>query len=122
MDKSIQVVYIIDQYSVALNVGAIDNVELGQKFLIYTLSKDTIVDPSTGESLGSLEIVKGTGKVTHLQEKLCTISSCEYTTNSNKVITRSPVFGYSETKEKISTDKEQKPFIDVAVGDFAKPI
>lgn len=122
MDKQIQIVYVIDQYSVALNVGAVDNVELNQRFLIYTLSADTIIDPSTGESLGPLEIVKGTGKVTHLQEKLCTVSSCEYASNSNRVITRSPMLGYSSEKETISTDKEQKPFNGVVVGDFAKPV
>lgn len=65
---------IIDDYTIVINKGSKNGVKEGQRFLIYEIGEE-IFDPVTKESLGKLEIVKGTGKVAHLQENMATISS-----------------------------------------------
>jgi hypothetical protein len=61
---------VINPYQVAINKGALDGITFGQRFTIYELSEQDIMDPTTKESLGKLETIKGTGKVVHIQEKL----------------------------------------------------
>jgi hypothetical protein len=55
---------------VALSAGTEQGVKEGEVFVIYSLS-DMILDPSNGESLGQLEIVKGRVRVFYVQEKMC---------------------------------------------------
>src|SRR6266508_2456411 len=69
------VVEVIDDYTVVINRGSRDGIRGGQRFVIYAQSSEQIRDPESGELLGYLEIVKGTGKVTHLQERLATVES-----------------------------------------------
>ena len=54
---------IINEYKIVINRGSEHNIRLEQRFLIYSLSHEEIIDPITNEPLGYLEIVKGTGKV-----------------------------------------------------------
>lgn len=120
--KDIYVVKVIDDYRVVLNAGSDDEISLGQKFLIYSVSAEPLYDPKTNESLGYLEIVKGTGKVTHVQEKICTIESCIYHKNSTKIL-RKPVFAYlGETIEECCDAPVQEPFDNPEVNDKAKPL
>ena len=79
MSKQIKIVHVSDDNcDVSLNVGSINGVQEGDKFLVYSLSDHEIVDPDTWESLGYLEFVKGTGEVVHVQDKMCTITSVTY--------------------------------------------
>jgi hypothetical protein len=55
---------------VALSAGTEQGVKEGEVFVIYSLS-DMIVDPSNGQLLGQLEIVKGRVRVFYVQEKMC---------------------------------------------------
>ena len=70
-----KVAKIIDEYKVVINAGSRQDVCEGQKYLIYAIDNNEIFDPDTGRSLGYLEIVKGTGIVTHVQEKIATLES-----------------------------------------------
>ena len=97
-------------------------ISLGQKFLIYSLSDEEIIDPDTNQSLGYLEIVKGTGIVTHVQEKLCTLESDVYHSSSRKVIRTSPFAAFGSSTEEIESNKAQEPFNDARTGDFAKRV
>lgn len=116
---------IINDYKIVINRGIEHEIRLGQRFLIYNLSNEQIIDPVTKESLGYLEIVKGTGKVIHVQEKMATVES-DKTEISKTIITKKrspylppPVLG--DPIEEISSPK-QVPFDSVQVGDKAKPI
>ena len=73
-----QVVQIIDDTRLAINRGSIHKVRLHQRVLLYCLSSEEIKDPETGESLGYLEIYKGTGKVITVQDKISVIESDRY--------------------------------------------
>ena len=74
-----KVVEIIDDgMKLVINAGAGTGIEPGQRYLVYALSDYEIMDPDTGKSLGFLELVRGTGKVTHVQEAMSTIESDVY--------------------------------------------
>ena len=111
-----------NDYKVVINAGGNQGIKTGQRFLIYSLSEHEIIDPDTNESLGYLEIVKGTGKVIHVQEKMCTIESDVYETSQpTKIIRKGPMLGLGITEERTTT-RDHMPFSDPAIGDFAKQI
>jgi hypothetical protein len=72
-----KVVSISDEFTVIINKGRESGIVIGDKFLIIGLG-EIIVDPDTQEELEQLEIVRGKAVVTHVQEKISTLQSCEY--------------------------------------------
>ncbi len=126
---SIKVAKVIDSYSLVISKGSDDSIKPGQRFLIYSVGEE-IIDPDSQESLGKLEIVKGTGKVTHIQPKMATIQS-DMQTPASKTIRRIKkndpfgnlvgIFGRDEVIEE-SLPTETMPFEDPEVNDIAKPI
>lgn len=110
---------------VVINKGERDGVKLGQRFLVYSDGQE-IFDPISKESLGVLEIVKGTGRVSHLQEKMATIES-DLKGQSERVIRKkgnsaiSNAFGFGE-EEIITPSTEKLPFENPLVGDKVKPL
>lgn len=123
MSKIFKVVKILDNYKLVINAGSEQHVSVGQKFLIYSLSDEEIIDPDTKQSLGYLEIVKGTGVVTHVQGTMSTLESDIYHSSSKKVKRTSPfsVIG-SSVEEEIESEKTQEPFDDPQIGNFAKRV
>lgn len=126
MNKKVKVVNIINSFKVALNVGANDGIKEDYTFLIYELSDDEIIDPDTNKSLGKLEIPKGKGRVTNVQDNLCIIESSQYKhRNIEETSTPGYLTGYlgsgigSTIKR---TEKEQVPFDNPHVGDYAKRV
>jgi len=115
------IVTVIDDYKVVINRGSQNNIKKNQRFLIYGLSDNDLIDPETGNSLGRLEIVRGTGLATHVQERLTTISSDMKRISSRKTVRKQGLLTlYPE--EIIESDTEIQPFEDVKIGDLAKPI
>ena len=127
----IKVAKVRDKYCLVINKGSNDGIKVGQRFLAYSLGEE-IVDPDTKKSLGQLEIVKGTGKVTHLQSTMATIQS-DMKTSPSKIIRRikkkdpfglgalSGALGRDEIIEE-SLPTETVPFHGIEVNDIAKPI
>lgn len=119
-----KVAKVLDEFTVVINKGANDGIKKGQKFLIYNLAEE-IIDPDKNESLGSLEIVRGTGKVTHLQETMATLGS-DMTNDLGRSVRRfkrpslAAFFGPEEIEETIPA--QTIPFNNVQVGDLVKPI
>jgi len=123
------VVEVLDGYKVAINRGSLHEISKGQRFLIYILSNEEIIDPDNGKSLGYLEIVKGRGKVTHVQEKMSTIESDEKETFSERIIKKpytSPLakaLSLGDREEEVEIIKPSFiPFDDPQIGDKVKPI
>jgi len=108
-DRPIKVVKVIDQTRVIINRGSFDEVGVNDRFLIYQHGEE-IYDPDTNESLGRIEIVKGRGVVTHVQERMATIES--YLHEKPSVLS-------SPLPDKFA---RQVPFNDPEVGDIARPI
>lgn len=113
-----------------INKGSNDGLKEGLRFLIYQLSDEDIIDPVTKQSLGKLEIVKGTGKITHLQGTMATIESDQYERKQPRKIIKTSstnhfglIFQPQRTIEEIdSGESTQIPFDNPQVGDFAKQI
>lgn len=123
--KNIKVVHVLnDDYKVVLNVGRNDGIRNNQRFLVYALSDHEIIDPDTKKSLGFLEIVKGSGKVVHVQDNMCTIESDKYksTPVRKKIRNAGVLSSLYEPVEEIVTTNEHFPFDDPEIGDLAKPI
>ena len=99
------VVNVIDEYSLAINLGSRENISLGDKFLVYFLSKEDIIDPETKESLGKLEYVVGQGKVIHIQEKMSIIESIEERVENKKTIRKTSSNIFSPKQEEVIEPK-----------------
>ena len=112
-------------YKIVINRGSEHGVAKDQRFQIYGLSDEEIIDPENGESLGRLEIVKGTGKVVHIQPKMATLKSTEESVTTERKIVKNrsslSVFGRGE-EETITPTTRRLPFNEPEVGDKVRPI
>jgi len=126
MDNEMQIIVIkvIDEYTVVINKGEEDGIRFNHRFLIYSLDDEPLIDPITKKTLGTLEIVKGTVKVKHMQPHLTTLVSDQYSKPSRTITKRkNPLLGAfdnSITTEEISDDKELIALDNPSVGDCAK--
>lgn len=112
---------------VIINKGGNDGIKKGQRFIVYSVGKE-LFDPDTNESLGNLEIVKGTGVATHVQEKITTITTDNYK-RIPKRIPQNSLYNLltglpsNTNKEYIEEFEETKiPFKDVKKGDLVRLI
>ncbi|MBO0348455.1 hypothetical protein J0895_04915 [Phormidium pseudopriestleyi FRX01] len=109
-----RVAQVINPAQLVINRGSLHDVKVGQRMLIYRRGDQEIKDPESGESLGYLERVKGTGQVIHVQEKICTVES-----DKKKYPRRiKSVLGLTED----IIEGEALPFEHPEVGDLVKPI
>lgn len=122
MKTTIKVVNVIDDYKLVLNIGSNDGAKEGQKYLIYEVGTEEIFDPDTNESLGFLELVKGTGIITHVQPKMSTIESCIYDKSSSKTVRRNPISVLSDYVETVDSNQTQRPFENPRINDLAKRV
>ena len=121
------VVKIITDDKVVINRGTRHNIKEGQRFLLYSLSEEEIKDPVSGKSLGYLETVKGTGKITHVQEQMSTIESDKIEAPERKIIKKTSVGLFfpmrtESEEETITPSKKIEPFDNPQEGDKVKPI
>lgn len=112
-------------FELVINRGSLDGVREGNTFVVYYVEPEELIDPETQESLGKLEVVRGTGVATNVQEKMTTIKSNRYENNSGTIIRRNsnPFGGISaliggETIEHPA--KDLIPFDDAKRGDKVK--
>lgn len=111
------VIKVIDEFTLVINKGERDLVKVGNRFLIYK-EDDELKDPITGESLGILELVVGSGKVIHVQDAMCTIKS-DRTERSKKIIKQNRYDILAGTTEFETIDI---PFENPKEGDKVKQI
>lgn len=71
-----KVLKVLSDYEIVINIGRDGGVEKGDSVRVYAIG-DMITDPETGEEYERLEIVRGNGKVTHVQQKISTVLSSE---------------------------------------------
>lgn len=117
-----QVAVVQDEFNVVISRGSKDNVKVGQRFVIYGMGPE-VVDPETRESLGLLEVVRGTGVVVHLQDKIATLRSDRKHQPTKRVVKSNPLLGWQMGQEEtIYEQSEPRPFDAPSVGDLAKPV
>lgn len=122
---------VLTAFKVVINRGSTDGVEIGDRFLIFGYG-DEITDPDTGESLGTLEVVKGIGKVSHVQDRIATVESAKTRKPEPRVkrTRRESGFGIGmmlghpddETVEERQGEPVAVPYDDVKEGDRARPL
>lgn len=112
-------------FELVINRGSLDGVREGHTFVVYYIEPEELIDPETLESLGKLEVVRGTGVATNVQEKMTTIKSNRYENKSGTIIRRNnnPFGGISallggETIE--HPTKDLIPFDGAKRGDRVK--
>lgn len=128
---SIKVARVLDEYTLVINKGANDGIKAGHRFLVYSLGEE-IIDPDTQNSLGNLEVVKGTGKVTHIQPTMATIQSDMKTSPAKTIrrIKKNDPWGISAIVSALGTDEvveetlptQTVPFEAPEINDIARPI
>jgi hypothetical protein len=119
------VVRVLDPYTLVINRGTAHGVKEGQNFVIYGISEEELVDPETQKNLGFLEIVRGKGQASHVQENLSTIAATRrYAPTRIIHMTKSSFpFGIPEETETVEpVASELIPFEGARVGDKARPV
>lgn len=106
--KELRIAHILNPAQLVLNAGSTDGISPNQRFLIYGISEDEIIDPITKLSLGHLEIVRGTGKVKFIQETMSIIET--------DMIIGSPI------QRALSDGLKSKPFDKPEIGDCVRII
>lgn len=109
---------VIDDCKLVINKGAIDDIRQDQRMLVYSLDGEEVKDPNTGESLGFLEVYKGTGKVIQVMEKMSIIESDRINHLFKGTVPKSPL------PKQIFNQYYSRllPFREPQVGDLVKPI
>ncbi len=117
MSNTFHIAAIKSPTEIVINGGSFHGIKEGQRFLIYSLDGEEIFDPITKKSLGKLEVVKGTGKVTFVHENMCTITSDMYRKQTEiERLGHIGLFGQN------SSDTIHQPFENPKVGDYVKRI
>jgi hypothetical protein len=111
-----KVVDVIDPIRLVINRGAQQGVRIGQRFIVFGLGPE-VTDPETNLSLGRIEIVRGTAKVSHVQELMATLTSDHVT--PRRVKSSQSLFGLGAQEDTIM---EKEPFDEPERGDHARPI
>lgn len=125
-----RVVYVpSDPFEIVINAGS-SKVKIGSRFLIIGTGEE-IHDPSTGKVLDVLEIIRGTGKVIHVQENISTIRSIMKTRKAGPIkrIVKEGLNGMSfmfnnteRVVEETQVEEEDMPFSNVVIGDYARQL
>ena len=66
---------VLNSREVAINKGSDDGIRVGMIFKILSTKGSEIQDPDTGETLGSVDLVKTSVKVTAVQERIAVAST-----------------------------------------------
>lgn len=122
-----KVAKVVDAYKLVINRGREHGIREGQRVLIYEVGDEQILDPDTGESLGNLELVKGTGKVFQVEDKYAVVESDK--THQRLRIDqggdRVAQLFLGDFRTFLATQPKEivpSPFDNPRVGDFVKPI
>ncbi len=121
-----KVASVLDPTHLVINRGGKDQVAIGKRFIVFGIGPE-IIDPETSKSLGSVELVRGTGRVVHVQDSQATIESDKMEPARRRII-KSPTFNPWKTtfdmgqEEIIESSSVAEAFNEPRVGDFARPI
>lgn len=121
-ETTYKIVMIISPYQVVINGGIEAGLKKGQRVLIYGVG-EMIKDPETGEDLEKIEIVRGTGRIIHLQAKIATVESDMKEDRpitikrKSGLGTMSTIFGETEETE---INRKEIPFDEPQVGDCVR--
>jgi hypothetical protein len=107
-----------DVWNFIINAGENDGISNGQKYQVFSLGKE-IFDPSTKESLGRFEIIKGTAVVVHVQDRMSKLRS-----DNKTMAIRENINALMALSSNNKPDYYQKsvPFSELTIGDLVRRI
>ena len=119
-----KVVHKLSPTELVINIGRSHGVQEDSRFIVFALG-DEIPDPDTGESLGTLEIVRGRAEAKHVQEKMTTILSTEkrrVPRERQRLVFGSPFTSSITPRTETVTEEVEvpAPFEGVQVGDLVR--
>lgn len=85
MKTTFKIAKIVNDYTFIINGGSTDGVEEADEFNIVQKEDFEVLDPDTGESLGSYELIKGKIYATNIYPKfsICETRTYQQTVNTN---------------------------------------
>lgn len=107
---------IIDQYTIAINIGKDKGVSNGMKFHVLE-PNITIKDPQTGETLGEFDYIKATVEIITVYERFSIARSCETITT---LVLPFPSIT-SEKRKKLLADS-YRANMKIGIGDIVRLI
>ncbi len=117
-----KVISIIDEYTLVLNKGKKDNMMVGDKYYVFYLGADDIIDEDTNENLGKIEYIIGKGQITHVQDNMSQLKSItKEVVKKKKIIRTTSQISFMDKEEEIIEPEENLvPFKEPAVGYYAR--
>lgn len=98
------VAQILTERELALNKGKQDGVEIGMRFVVLNRRGRDILDPVTGQSLGSVELEKAIVKVVRVYDKLAIARTFRTYENQRKFLLPAEFLGLSDVRrERVET-------------------
>jgi hypothetical protein len=121
-----KIIKVQDETHVVINKGSDQGIKIGQRYMLYRVTDETLIDPDTEKDLGKLEIALGTGKVTYVKDGWATIESDMPYPPRSRTITKNSfpiasIFGSPQEITEVPSES-MRPFQDPDKGDYAKPI
>lgn len=113
---------VTDSHTLVINRGSDHGIKKGDHFLVYYVDPEELIDPESGESLGNLEIVRGTGTAIHVQPKLTTLKSNRVVSKGRVIRRQSGVLAAFGSEVVEEPEREAMPFERPEVGDKVKPV
>ena len=116
-----------DTLEVVINQSTKQGVKHDDRFIVSGIGPH-IIDPETGKDHGELELIRGQGVVTHVQDELATLRPVERSrTRPPKRIIREAdasirFFSNGRVLEEELAPEIEMPFQGVCLGDFARKI
>lgn len=117
-----RVVRVLNANELVINLGADDGITTKTRFLVFRREDEEITDPVTNQSLGRLEVVKGTARVKHLQDKLCTVRSDRHETRKVPIFSVFGSLSRAPSKGDFEEETYTVPFENAQVGDAVRVI
>lgn len=128
MEKQIKIAKIISTTELVINAGLNQNINVGDKFqIIDKVGSEPVIDPDTGESLGTLDIIKGTVEVTSVYPNMSIVHSAR---TINPVLQASAgLLSPYQVRKDLNVDKAQitggapeNENAPIKIGDIVIPI
>lgn len=117
-----RVAKVINDSKIVVNRGSGSGITVGRRMVLYSVGEE-IIDPETQESLGQLEMPKGTGVVTSVQPSMCIVESDRVRKGRVKKVIRRPTMAFMlDTAEEVleTAPDESLSFDNAEAGDYVR--
>ena len=105
-DETYRIVKIIDENRVVVNAGQTNGISTKSLLEIF-VPGENVIDPETGEDLGSLDYVKARLEVITVMPRMCVCVNNKIVTTELKTIMNAMEFGRTAKRESLNINSEE---------------